>query len=253
MEEKELKTSLKQRIIIGVIAVIMVGSMIASYVAIIAGGGTADSTATSEKLGEKRMEYYYNNYQDKIEALKKLTTDDFKTFSPYLDKVVAYNEAAANHDGVKVVDYMQGTGREIKGEDNDYLAYYVGWCADETIFDSSFDDASNPKAFAKVLNASVGMIEGWNDGVQGMKLGGVREITVPGELAYGEKMEICGGYNKPLKFLMMIVANEDPLRTAAQELDTAYTMLQYANYGIDYEKEMMNSDSEENSDSGSAE
>ena len=35
----------------------------------------------------------------------------------------------------------------------------------------------------------------------------------------------------------MPVAAEDPLKTASSEVDAAYMMLQYANYGIDYEKE----------------
>ena len=79
------------------------------------------------------------------------------------------------------------------------------------------------------------MIEGWNKGVEGMRIGGIREITVPGELAYGESMEICGGKNKPLKFLVMTKAKEDPLKSLAEKLDTAFMRLQYANYGLDYD------------------
>ena len=93
-------------------------------------------------------------------------------------------------------------------------------------------------AFSKILDASLGMIEGWNVGVEGMRLGGIREITIPGELAYGEQMEICGGYSKPLKFLVMAVAKEDPMKTLAEELDLAYMKLQYAYYGIDYDAQM---------------
>lgn len=51
-------------------------------------------------------------------------------------------------------------------------------------------------------------------------------------------MEICGGKNKPLKFLVMAVANEDPLKSIAKEYDDAYMRLQYANYGIDYDEVM---------------
>ena len=36
----------------------------------------------------------------------------------------------------------------------------------------------------------------------------------------------------------MAVPAEDPLKTAAKEVDSAYMMLQYANYGMDYEKEV---------------
>ena len=81
------------------------------------------------------------------------------------------------------------------------------------------------------------MIEGWYIGMQGAKLGGIREITIPGKLAYGEQSEICGGYNKPLKFMVMPVAADDPFKTISKDLDAAFMMLQYANYGIDYEQQ----------------
>ena len=71
-----------------------------------------------------------------------------------------------------------------------------------------------------------------------MKIGGIREITIPGELAYKDQMEICGGYNKPLKFLVMAVANEDPLKSLSDELDLAYLKMQYAHYGIDYDTQI---------------
>ena len=86
-----------------------------------------------------------------------------------------------------------------------------------------------------VCNESQGLIEGWNNGVVGMRINGVREITIPGELAYGDSTEICGGYNKPLKFIVMTKANEGELKTLAEELDAAMMRLQYAQYGIDYD------------------
>ena len=231
MQEKELKTSVGQRVAIGIIAFIMLGSIIASYAAIIVGNSTANSSETSE-LSEDRIKYYENKY-----AFKTASEDDFARFSPYLSEVKAYNETSANENSVQRKDLLEGSGRTLSKDDGDYLAYYVGWCADESIFDSSLDNDKNPAAFAKALDVSLGMIEGWYTGVEGMKLGGVREITIPGSLAYKDQTEICGGYNKPLKFLVMAVANEDPLKTAAANVDSSYMMLQYANYGIDYEKE----------------
>ena len=49
MEEKELKTSPKQRIFITLIAVIMLGSMIASYAAIVLNGGGSSSASGSDE------------------------------------------------------------------------------------------------------------------------------------------------------------------------------------------------------------
>ena len=238
MEQKELKTSTGQRVAIAIIAFFMLGSIIASYAAIIVGNSNSSSNSSEvKKLSDDRMAHYESNYSEKVKKFKEVSSGDYSKFSPYLSEVKAYNESSANGDTVQAKDLVQGTGRALGEKDGDYLAYYVGWCADESIFDSSLDNDKNPSSFVKALDTSMGMIDGWYQGVQGMKLGGIREITVPGKLAYADKTEICGGYNKPLKFLIMAVPAEDPLKTAASEVNQAYMMLQYANYGIDYEKE----------------
>lgn len=237
MEEKELKTSVGQRVAIALIAIIMVGSMIASYAAIIISGSSSGSSSDTEGIGNERIAYYEEAYYTKLNEFKNASQEDFETFWQYKGAIAGYNENAANEGGLVRQDLLTGSGRELSDGDTDYLAYYVGWCADETIFDSSLDDETNATAFSSALTGSADMIAGWTTGVIGMRLGGVRVITIPGELAYGDSTEICGGYNKPLKFLVMTVANEDPLRTLKEELSLAYTKLYYAYYGIDYEKQ----------------
>ena len=238
MDEKELKTSTKQRIFIALIAVLMLGSIIASYAAIILNGGNSSSSGDTNVDQAKVAEYQeaYNKLQAEF---SEKTKDDYDRFIAYKSEIKAYNETSANEDGLQVKDLEKGSGDKISKDNAEYLAYYVGWCADESVFDSSFDNNDNPTAFAKILDASLGMIEGWNQGIEGMRIGGIREITVPGELAYGDSMDICGGKNKPLKFLIMTKAKEDPLKTLASDLDAAYMRLQYASYGMDYD-EMVN-------------
>ena len=90
--------------------------------------------------------------------------------------------------------------------------------------------------FARALDPSLGMIEGWNVGVDGMRIGGIREITIPGELAYGDQMEICGGYSKPLRFLIMAIENKDPVKSLNSKIEEAYMRYQYALYGVDYDE-----------------
>lgn len=238
MEERELKTSPKQRFFIILIAVIMLGSMIASYAAIVMNGDKSASGSASSSIDDSKLLAYEEAYTEQLAKFSEATKDDFNKFMEYKSRIKAYNETAANASGVDTKDLVVGSGKKIVDGDSNYLAYYVGWCADESVFDSSFDNNDNPTAFAKILDASLGMIEGWIVGVEGMKMGGIREITIPGELAYGDQMEICGGYNKPLKFLVMAKANEEPLKTMASELDTAYMKLQYAYYGIDYDEQM---------------
>lgn len=243
MDEKELRTSPKQRFFIISIAVIMLGSIIASYAAIVINGNkTSSASGANTEVDQELIAEYESAYNAKQAEFSEATKDSFNKFIKYKSEIKAYNETSANENGVQTRDLETGSGRTLTSEDSDYLAYYVGWCADESVFDSSFDDNNNPTAFSKVLDASLGMIEGWNLGIDGMKLGGIREITVPGELAYGDSMEICGGYNKPLKFMVMAVENKDPLKTMATELDAAYMRLQYAYYGINYDDISENSE-----------
>ncbi len=231
MDEKDIKTSPKQRFFIILIAILMVGSIVASYAAIVV-SGTSSSTDIANQVDEAKVAEYKDAYEKEVAKFSEATKGDYEKFIKYKSEITAYNESEANTSGVDIKDIKSGSGDKLT--DENYLAYYVGWCADETVFDSSFDDNNNPTAFAKILDPSLGMIEGWTAGVEGMKLGGIREITVPSELAYKEQDIACGA-NKPLKFLIMAVEKTDELSKLSNELDEAYMRYQYAQYGMDYD------------------
>lgn len=235
MEEKELKTSTGQRIAILLIAFIMLGSIIAGYVAIVASGNSASKTGdTVSEITEEKKAEYEAAYEEKKSEFAAATKSEYDTFKNYLGEVREYDESAANSNGVTTKELYEGSGRELAAGDTDYAAYYVGWCADGTVFDSSLDDASNPTMFVRTLEVSGGLIKGWQEGVVGMKLGGVRRITMPGEKAYGESMEICGGYSKPLRFLVMAVERDEEIMKLSNEFIVARMRKEYADYGIDY-------------------
>ena len=229
MEEKELKTSTTQRVIIILIAILMVGSIIASYAAIVIGGSKNASDQTPE-VDEAKVAAAQEELDAKTEELKKASENDFKKFISYKGDVVkAYNETTANEHGVQTNDLEVGSGADVT--ESNYLAYYIGWCADEKVFDSSLDDAASPKSFKSVLDPSMGLIEGWTKGVEGMKIGGIREITVPSTLAYKDSDVACGA-NKPLKFMIMAIPREG----VPAEFVEAQMKLQYAYYGIDLDE-----------------
>ena len=61
--------------------------------------------------------------------------------------------------------------------------HYTGWLTDGTKFDSS-KDRNEPFDF----NLGAGqVIKGWDEGVQGMQVGGVRKLTIPAALGYGAR------------------------------------------------------------------
>lgn len=83
---------------------------------------------------------------------------------------------------LQVEEIVEGTGAEATAGKN-VSVHYTGWLVDGTKFDSSVDRG---KPFAFRLGAGM-VIKGWDQGVAGMKVGGKRKLTIPSELAYGQR------------------------------------------------------------------
>jgi FKBP-type peptidyl-prolyl cis-trans isomerase len=81
-----------------------------------------------------------------------------------------------------IEDLTVGQGDEaIAG--NTVVVHYTGWLTNGTKFDSS-KDRGDPFDFP--LGAGH-VIRGWDQGVAGMKVGGIRKLTIPPELGYGAR------------------------------------------------------------------
>ena len=100
---------------------------------------------------------------------------------------------------LQIVDTKEGDGEEVKPGDT-VTAHYTGALAkDGTIFQSSLDTGA-PIPFS--LN---GVIEGWKEGVPGMKVGGERRLIIPAEQAYGESGTAGIPPNSDLVFDIVLV------------------------------------------------
>jgi len=86
-------------------------------------------------------------------------------------------------DGLEYVDFKKGTGAEAK-PGKKVKVHYTGWLADsKKKFDSSVD-RHEPIAFT--LGAGM-VIKGWDEGLEGMKVGGRRQLHIPAKLGYGDR------------------------------------------------------------------
>ena len=87
-------------------------------------------------------------------------------------------------------DLVIGKGASAQAGD-DVVVHYVGWLTSGQQFDSS-------RARRDPLDFALGagdVIKGWDQGIEGMRQGGKRKLTIPAELAYGEHG--CGGVIPP--------------------------------------------------------
>lgn len=84
--------------------------------------------------------------------------------------------------GLQYEEVKIGSGATAKAG-NLVSVHYTGWLADGKKFDSS-KDRNEPFEF----NLGAGqVIKGWDEGVQGMQVGGVRKLTIPAALGYGAR------------------------------------------------------------------
>ncbi|MCA9348186.1 FKBP-type peptidyl-prolyl cis-trans isomerase [Candidatus Saccharibacteria bacterium] len=94
-------------------------------------------------------------------------------FTPFSDEV---NE-------LQKIDLVEGTGDEVKAGAKVTVHYTGAYAVNGEIFDSS---VSRGETITFGLDE---VIQGWSEGVPGMKVGGKRRLIIPGSLAYGEATE----------------------------------------------------------------
>ena len=98
--------------------------------------------------------------------------------------------------GLIYEDTVEGNGAEALAGAF-VTVHYTGWLTDGSKFDSSKD---RNDSFQFPLGRGH-VIKGWDEGVQGMKVGGQRTLVIPAELGYGARG--AGGVippNATLKF-----------------------------------------------------
>lgn len=107
---------------------------------------------------------------------------DITPGSPDAPTVVDEKQFTTTADGIKMADLVIGDGPVVTSGQL-LEVNYTGWLTDGVKFDSSID-RGQPFTF----NLGMGqVIAGWDLGLRGMRVGGKRQLIIPGKLAYGDK------------------------------------------------------------------
>ena len=115
-------------------------------------------------------------YLGKDRTVSSLTVDTMDEISngKEVESVIDFEEL--------IIDTTQeGEGPQAV-EGNTVVVHYTGTLKDGTKFDSSYD---RDAPFEFVLGENM-VIQGWEEGVKGMKVGEKRTLSIPSELGYGE-------------------------------------------------------------------
>ncbi len=199
-----MATTKSQRIGILIILIALIVGTIGSFAVLILG---ADNAKRDSEVQRAAYEEYTKNqtaYQAKVDAqTKQLAEKYYPTFQPYNTQPAAFDK-----DSVKELstnELVVGEGTEINGETK-FAVYYIGWNSDGKAFDQSIENNTLKAPLPIDGLDSAGIISGWKEGIKGMKIGGIRQLTIPSDKAYGEAGQGDDiPPNSPLKFVVMAI------------------------------------------------
>ena len=197
-----------QRYSIWVILILTIVSTVALYVSSFL---QTESNSEAQKKQSQVLKKY-QDYRKKVEEqAKELSVKYYDSFKEYEKASVAFNAASVKELTKK--DLKEGNGEEFTDSTTKFQAYYIGWKPDGIVFDGSFENGrlKSPVVFRKE-GKKWGLIEGWSEGLKGMKVGGIRELSIPADKAYGAQGSVNQedssktiGPNTPLKFIVMLI------------------------------------------------
>ena len=130
---------------------------------------------------EKNVSYAPTEKKIETKIEDKKSTEAVKTDSVE-NKQANQTNQETNNMGLEIKTTQEGTGdREVKKGDV-VSVLYTGKFTDGKVFDSTSKNGDRPFTFT----VGQGVIEGWSQGVLGMKVGEKRNLIIPSDLAYGD-------------------------------------------------------------------
>lgn len=207
-----MATKKTQRVAIAIIALMMLIGTIGSLALMV--------LSTNEQV---RLQAKYQEEMTKYEEASKARDAQVDAQAQalsvhYYDKFAPFGEYPSAYDIGSVTelttdDLVVGEGEEITGE-TQFAAYYILWGPEGRILEQSINpeeqSLSAPIPMEYGLDGA-SLIDGWKEGMKGMRIGSVRVLSIPSEKAYGEAGKTDGNGkesiapNTPLKFIVMAI------------------------------------------------
>lgn len=141
------------------ILVIFVGSVVAG---ILTPFLKKDSSTTSQEDIAKQLEEAQNQASEEQQSTE-------------IDPNLKIEGDVTN---MQIIDTTTGTGQEVKLGDTIKVKYKGALAASGSVFDSNYDGVEFPLEKGS-------LIDGWIEGVPGMKIGGKRKLIIPSDKGYG--------------------------------------------------------------------
>lgn len=95
-------------------------------------------------------------------------------------------EPITTESGLKYIDHKVGDGTAAAKGDT-VEVHYTGWLYEDGKRGEKFDSSLDRGQPFKFELGAGRVIRGWDEGVEGMKIGGKRELIIPSELGYGSR------------------------------------------------------------------
>jgi len=160
------------------------------------------SLISAEEEEKAKMEFSAKMQEEQAKRMAAVAEKNLKDEEGFLAKNKSEQGVVTTASGLQYQVVQEGTGDALKETDR-VKVHYRGTLIDGTEFDSSF--SRNEPAEFEVG----GVIPGWTEGLQLMKVGGKYKLWVPSKLAYGAR-----GAGRVIGPNSMLIFEVEPLEVA---------------------------------------
>jgi hypothetical protein len=170
-----------------------------------------ENTIDNYQVGPNGANHLHIDRRDESKSYVEISPKGFNLLNqepaPESPPVVS-PESMLKKDGIGYAVLSEGNPEELADIGESVLVHYTGWLENGESFDSS---KNRPKPFQFQLGKG-SVIQGWEKGVEGMKVGERRLLDIPAHLAYGERERGSIPANSPLLFEVELLATSGELK-----------------------------------------